>query len=349
MRAAVYRGNGEVRIEAVPIPEIGPGELLVRVEACGICHTDLKKIACDLLPPPRIYGHETAGIVAAVGPGANGFREGDRVALFHHIPCRECFYCRRRLYAQCPAYKRVGITAGFEPAGGGFAEYVRVMDWIARRGVVRVPPAAGFDRACWIEPVNTCLKAVVKCGMEAGETAVVLGLGPIGLLFTMLLVRQGARVWATDPLEQRRTAAVRFGALDAFDPGATGIREAVDEATEGRGADAVVVAAAAPGIVGQAAALSRPGARLLLFAQTAPGERIELDGAAICAGERTMIGCYSADVDLQDESARLVLDGDLPVDDLISHRLPLDQIHAGIRMATHPDGRTMKIMVHPQR
>jgi L-iditol 2-dehydrogenase len=351
MRAAVYRGQQQLSIESVPVPEIGPGELLVRVESCGICHTDLKKIAYDLLPPPRIYGHETAGVVVRTGSGVNGFGEGDRVALFHHIPCLDCFYCRHRIYAQCETYKRVGITAGFEPAGGGFGQYVRVMDWIVRRGVVRVPDGVGFDRACFIEPVNTCLKAVVKCEVQAGETVVVLGQGPIGLLFTLLLVKQEAQVYVTDPLERRREWARRFGALAAFDPvkDPSAVGDAVARATHGRGADVVLVATAAPGIVEAAVRLSRPGARILLFAQTAPGERVELDGAAICVGERAVLGCYSADVDLQERSARLVLDGELPVEDLVSHRLGLNQIHAGIEMAIHPDSQTLKIIVHPQR
>lgn len=349
MRAAVYRGAGTVQVEEVPVPKIGPGELLVRVEACGICHTDLKKITSDLLEPPRIYGHETAGIVAEAGAGVKSFRPGDVVALFHHVPCRNCFYCRHRLYAQCATYKRVGITAGFEPAGGGFAQYVRVMDWIVRDGVVRVPEGISPDRACLVEPVNTCLKAVVKCEVQPGETVAVLGQGPIGLLFTMLLARRGAVVYATDPLENRREVARRFGAVKALDPSKDDAAEAIRAATEGRGADAVIVAAAAPGLVRQGVALSRPGARILLFAQTSPREMVELEGAAICAQERTMLGCYSADIDLQNESARLVFDGSLPVEDLISHGLPLNQIHSGIEMAMHPDSRVLKIIVQPQR
>jgi L-iditol 2-dehydrogenase len=349
MRAAVYRGQGQVRIEEVPVPSIGPGELLVRVESCGICHTDLKKIAYDLLEPPRIYGHETAGVVAAAGEGVKRFHEGERVVLFHHVPCRSCFYCRRRLYAQCSTYKRVGITAGFEPAGGGFAQYVRVMEWIVRDGVVRVPDHVSFDRACFVEPVNTCLKAVLKCRIQHGEVVAVVGQGPIGLLFTMLLAQRGAVVYAADPLASRRELSRRLGSQGVFEDSGKETAEAIRSATEGRGADAVVVAAAAPGLVRQAVRLSRPGARILLFAQTAAQEEIELDGASICAQERTLLGCYSADIDVQEESARLVFDGRLPVEDLISHRFPLGQIHAGIERATHPDSQTLKIIVHPQR
>ena len=132
-------------------------------------------------------------MVAAAGAGVAAFRPGDRVVAFHHIPCLECFYCRRKLYAQCPVYKKVGITAGFEPAGGGFAQYVRVMDWIVERGVEKIPDGVSFERATLVEPLNTCLKAVVQCDPQPDEFVVVMGQGPIGLMFTMLVRRTGAR------------------------------------------------------------------------------------------------------------------------------------------------------------
>src|SRR4028118_1114813 len=163
MKAAVYIGQQTVRVDDVPTPEIGAGELLVRVEACGICHTDLKKIEYDLLAGPRIFGHETAGTVVATGTGVSAFTPGDRVIAFPHIPCVDCFYCDRKLYAQCPIYKKVGITAGYAPAGGGFGQYVRVMDWIVRRGVEKIPVGVSFERASLGEPLNT--------GHKGGDTA----------------------------------------------------------------------------------------------------------------------------------------------------------------------------------
>ena len=161
------------------------------METCGICHTDLKKIEHDLLPPPRVYGHETAGADARIGEGVSRFAEGDRVSLFHHIPCLDCFYCEHQDYAQCPRYKKVGVTAGFEPAGSGFAQYVRVMDWIVQRGVVRIPDLVSFERASFVEPVNTCLKALDRLNVQGDEKILILGQGPIGLLFTALLSRLG--------------------------------------------------------------------------------------------------------------------------------------------------------------
>ena len=349
MHAAVYKGESVVSVELVPIPEIGPGEILVRVEACGICHTDLKKIEHNLLAPPRIYGHETAGVVVRTGRKVRQFAPGDRVVVFHHIPCMSCFYCLRNLYAQCPVYKKVGVTAGFEPAGGGFSQYVRAMDWIVERGVEKVPDGVSFERASFVEPVNTCLKAVVQCAPRPDEVAVVIGQGPIGLIFTMLLRRAGATIVATDTIPARLELSRQCGALVAWDPRETDVAAEVYRLTERRGADLVIVAASVPGIVEQAIRFSRPGARILLFAQTSDTERVDVSGAAICVGERKLFGCYSASVDLQKESADLVFSGALPVENLISHRLPLVKIRSGFDLALHPGPESLKIIVQPQR
>lgn len=349
MRAAVYVGHSRIEIQTVPVPEIGAGELLVRVECCGICHTDLKKIEHNLLPPPRIYGHETAGVVVAAGEGVTEFQPGDRVVAFHHIPCRNCFYCDRKLYAQCEGYKRVGITAGFEPAGGGFAQYIRVMDWIVRDGVEKIPPGVSFEAASFVEPVNTCHKAAVAMNPQPGDVVLIQGQGPIGLIFTLLVARTGATIVATDTIPERLALARRFGALEAVDPRTADVPALVKKMTAGRGADQVFVAASVAGIVEQAMAASRPGSRILLFAQTSDTERVELSGAGICKLERTLMGVYSASIDLQAETARLVFSGEIPVDLLVSHRLPLDEISRGIDVALHPAGKSLKIVVLPQR
>ncbi len=345
MRAAVYRGESVVTVEEVATPQIGEGELLIRVEACGVCHTDLKKVEYNLLPPPRIYGHETAGVVAQVGSAVKDYRAGDRVIVFHHIPCRECFYCQRKLYAQCPVYKKVGVTAGFEPAGGGFSQYVRVMDWIVRNGVERIPSGVSFEQASFVEPLNTCLKAVHTSGAAPGEVALVIGQGPIGLLFTMLLADRGVRVIASDTIASRLALSLQCGAEASFHPRSSDIASELKSRTEGRGADLVFVATAAKGLVEQAVAVSRPGAKICLFAQTSDKERIELSGASVCVGERTLFGSYSASVDLQKESAALVFGNRLPIARLISHRMPLARINEAFHLATHPTGESLKVIV----
>ncbi len=352
MRAAVYRGSSVVSVDDVPTPEIGAGEILIRVEACGVCHTDLKKIEYDLLPPPRIYGHETAGIVAKVGSAVTKYVPGDRVIVFHHIPCGSCFYCQRKLYAQCPVYKKVGVTAGFEPAGGGFAQYVRVMDWIVERGIEKIPAGVSFDTAAFVEPVNTCLKAVKQCDPQPDDVVLVQGQGPIGLIFTMLLKLRGCTIVTTDTIATRLELSREAGAHFALDPRNTDVGAKLKELTAGRGADMVFVATAVKGLVEEAVRSTRPGAKIMLFAQTSDKERIELSGASICVGERMLLGSYSASVDIQAEGAELVFSGNLPVHLLVSHRVPLDKIDLAFRLATHPgdfpEESPLKVIVYPQ-
>jgi L-iditol 2-dehydrogenase len=286
-------------------------------------------------------------VVAAVGDNVTKYAPGDRVVVFHHIPCGTCFYCLRHYYAQCPAYKKVGVTAGYEPAGGGFSQYVRVMDWIVARGVEKIPHGVSFDQACWVEPVNTCLKAVRQLGLQNGDVVAVLGQGPIGLVFTMLVKRTGAAVLASDTIEFRRDLSREFGA-SAFDPRDEHFERAVKAESEGRGADSVNLATNARGLVEQALRIARPGAKILLFAQTSVTDRIELSGADICVGERALLGSYSADIDLQQESAHLVFNGDLALERLISDRVPLSAIEQGIGIAQRPGKQSLKVVVRPQ-
>src|SRR6266542_1903342 len=241
MRAAVYRGVNDVRLETVPVPDIGPGEMLVRVHSCGVCGTDLKKISTGSHSAPRIFGHETSGVVAAVGAGVKTYRPGDRVMVFHHIPCRQCFYCQNKTFAQCATYKRVGCTAGFEPSGGGFAEYVRIMDWIVEKGTVRIPDGVSFEQASFVEPVNTCMKGIERMALQGGETVLVIGQGPIGIILSILAKRTGARVITSDLYEQRLTISRDFGLESAIDASRTDPVAEARRQTEGRGVDAAIV------------------------------------------------------------------------------------------------------------
>ncbi|PYQ53407.1 MAG: Zn-dependent alcohol dehydrogenase, partial [Acidobacteria bacterium] len=227
MRAAIYWGKGDLRVEEVPVPEPGPGEMLVRVEACGICGTDIKKIEKGLLPGPRIFGHEICGTVARLGAGTQRFREGDRVVVHHHVPCRRCFYCAQQAYAQCESYKRNGTTAGFEAAGGGMAEYVKALDWIVERGTIAVPDGVSPEEAALVEPVNTCLKAVRKAGVTRGQTVLVVGQGPIGLILTQLCRGAGADVLASDTMADRLAMSRRLGAAAALDAAAVDVPKEV--------------------------------------------------------------------------------------------------------------------------
>ena len=344
MKAVVYHGRDDLRLEDVPIPEPGPGEMLVRVDACGICPTDLKKIEKGLLPGPRIFGHEIAGTVAMLGTGTRGFREGQRVVVHHHVPCRRCFYCARRAFAQCPRYKENGTTAGFAPAGGGYAEYVRARDWIVDEGTVKVPDGVSAEEAAFVEPVNTCLKAVEKAAVGAGESVLVVGQGPIGLLLLQLARWRGARALVTDPLAERRELGCRLGAEAGLDSG-DDVAERVRAVTDGRGVDCALVAAGGRAALAQALAATRPGGRVLSFAATSPGEIAEIDLGALTTAEKDVLTSYSSSIELQDKAASLVFERTVRVRELISDRLPMERALEAFALARRPGPGTLKVVL----
>jgi L-iditol 2-dehydrogenase len=345
MRAGVYRDRGVVRVEEVPVPEVAAGEVLIKVAACGICGTDIKKIFQRYVEPPQILGHELAGTVVAVGRGVTRWSPGDRVMSFHHTPCGHCFYCERRMFSQCKQYKTTGLTAGFTPNGGGFAQYVKAMPWVTERGIVALPDEVSFQEATFIEPINTIVKAVQKARVVAGESVLILGCGPIGLQLLMVAKLEGARLYTSDPISQRRQKSLSLGALESFDPTNGKLVDEIRDRTEGRGADAVLVAVAHPSVANDALATARPGGRVLLFAANDPVTKIEFPAAAVGIDEKEILGSYSAAVDIQDSAADLVLGKKLPVMEIVSHRFPLDNIQEALELAATPTTESLKILI----
>jgi L-iditol 2-dehydrogenase len=353
MQAAVYRAPDVVVTETVPVPEIGRGEVLVRIDTCGICGTDLKKIHTGSHPGPRVFGHEMAGTIARVGEGVRGFAVGDRVMAFHHVPCGECFYCRKQTFAQCERYKKVGTTAGVgEAAGGGFAEYIRVMDWIVGdgerpAGLIRVPDDIPFEQAVWIEPVNTCFKAVKILDLKADETVLVMGQGSIGILLAALAARTGATVLTSDLYPERHRVAAQFGLEHPLDARGD-VVAACKAATEGRGADVALVAVGVDALIGTAMAAIRPGGRVMLFAATQRGAAT-FDPAAVCMDEKTLMGSYSSSPTFQQEGIDLVFEGfrtgELDLRKLISHRFSLAEAAEAVRLASNPQADSLKVVI----
>src|SRR5262249_25017093 len=233
MRAGVFRDTGLVRVEELPVPEVGPGEVLIKVAACGICGTDIKKIFQRYVEPPQIFGHELAGMVVAVGPGVTKWQSGDRVMSFHHTPCGKCFYCEKGSFSQCNQYKTTGLTAGFTPNGGGFAQYVKAMPWVTERGIVPLPDNVTFQEATFIEPINTIVKAVDKARVAANESVLVIGCGPIGLQLLMVSKLRTERLFTSDPIPERRAKSLTLGAIESFDPTGGKLVSAIQARTEG--------------------------------------------------------------------------------------------------------------------
>jgi len=347
MRAAVYHGPKRMALETVPVPEIGASELLVRIHACGVCGTDLKKIEHGLVAPPRIFGHEMAGTVVSSGRSVTKFAPGDRVAVYHHVPCRRCFYCSKKLFSQCAHYRRTGTTAGFEPAGGGFATYVRVMDWIVEEGTILIPSDVTFEEASFLEPLNTCLKALETAALEAGEVVVIFGQGPVGLLLMQAATLQGAHVVGLDLIQSRLDLSRELGAEATLNPNKNEQASVLARLTEGRGADLAIVATADARVVGAAQAAVRRGGRVLLFANTVPGEMIPIDASRICVEEKRLIGSYSSSVELQDRSAEWIFTRKINVARLISHCFPLEQFAEAVHISSRPSENSLKVIIQP--
>src|SRR5580700_422382 len=345
MRAAVYRGINDVRVETIPVPEIGAGEVLVKIHTCGVCGTDLKKIHTGSHDAPRIFGHEMSGTIVRVGEGVSGFTVGDRVMAYHHIPCGECYYCRKKTFAQCEVYKKVGCTAGFAPSGGGFAEYIRVMDWIVRRGLVKIPDEIPLEQAAFLEPVNTCYKAIQLLQLQADETVLVIGQGPIGILLAALARRTGATVLTSDLYPERHAIAAKFGLHHPLDARGD-VAAAAKAATKGRGADVALLAVGGNALIEVAIDAIRPGGRVVLFAQTQHGEA-PFDPADVCMDEKTLMGSYSSSVSFNEDVNRLVFDGfrsGFDLTNLISHRFSLEDAAAALDLLVQRGERTLEVL-----
>jgi L-iditol 2-dehydrogenase len=251
------------------------------------------------------------------------------------------------VFAQCPAYKKVGVTAGYEPSGGGFSEYVRVMDWIVERGgVVKLPDNVSYDLATFVEPVNTCIKGIETLALKPGEKVLVIGQGPIGMILAFLAKRAGAQVITSDLFPQRLTIGESLGLQNGVDASKTDLVAHMRGLSEGRGADASILAVAVNGLIRTAMDAVRPGGRVLLFAQTQHGEAV-IDPAAVCVDEKSLLGSYSASVDLQQESIDFVFSREMDLEKLISHRFPLNQAVEALQMAAHPQPDSLKIMIQP--
>ena len=346
MQAAVVEAFGKpLAMREWDIPTPGPGQILVKTEACGVCHTDLHAAHGDwpLKPAlPFIPGHEAIGRVVAVGPGVTIVKEGDRVGVpWLYSACGHCEHCLSAWETVCGEARFGGYTRN-----GGFAEYVRVMDWIVEHGTVKIPDGVSFEQACFVEPVNTCLKGIEALRLERGETVLAIGQGPIGITLSVLARRAGATVITSDLYPERLKISKSLGFERTIDASQQDAVRSVREQTEGRGADAVILAVGSNALIRPAMEAARPGGRILLFAQTQRGE-VVVDPAAICVDEKALLGSYSASVDLQRESVRFVMNREMDLEKLISHRFPLQDAARALELAAHPQPASMKIVIQP--
>jgi L-iditol 2-dehydrogenase len=335
MKAAVFHGAGQIAAGEWPRPAIGPGELLVRVRGCGLCGSDIAKIVDPATRAPAVFGHEVVGDVSDVGEGVTGFAPGQRVVVAHHVPCRECHYCRRGSESMCRDFKRSHLDPG------GFAEYVRVPAPNVRAATFLVPEHLGDEEATFVEPLACCLRAVERARVTDGDTAIVVGLGSIGCLFVQLLRRAGAAVVGVDQDDARLDLARSFG-VEAGSPadGATRARRLSD----GRGADHVIVTGGGAGVLRWAADALRDGGTVHCFAG-GDGDVLPLPLATLYHRELTITATYSSSPATLARAFWLIAAGKVDVTGLVTHRLPLAQLAEGVRLMRSREA--LKVYVTP--
>jgi L-iditol 2-dehydrogenase len=342
MIAAVFNGPGDVEVKEVPTPEAGPGEVLVEVGANTVCGTDVRILRGEKtagIDPPTILGHEFAGRVAAVGSGVTGYRVGTSVAMAPIVPCRKCFFCLRDMENVCE--HRVGMGQELD---GGLSQFVRVPAEAVAAGCLftaqeDLPP----EQLALAEPLSCCVYGQRRSRVELDDVVVIMGGGPIGFFHVQLAFLAGARtVIVSEPSERRRAFAEGLGAR-AVGPGEA-LAGAVEEATQGRGADAVIVCIGLPAVVDESFGLARKGGRVNFFAGPSGGGRTEISPGLIHYEELDITGSTGSRRSDFALALRLIESGRVQVGDMVTHRFPLEETVGAIDTAANGEGVKVAVM-----
>jgi len=340
MKAAVYYSNSDIRIEDVPVPKIRDGELLVKIEASGVCGSDVMEWY-RIKKAPVILGHEIAGTVVEAGTGVTRFKHGDRVTVAHHVPCNTCRHCLKGNHSVCDMLR----STNFDP--GGFTEFVRVPAVNVDRGVFLLPDNVSFEDGSFSEPLGCVVRAMRACRMEPGKTMLVIGSGMSGLLFIKLARALGAgRIVATDVSPYRMEAAARAGAdlvFDAKDDVPALVRKGL-----GHGADIVVLSASRDSAIEQGLKCVERAGTVIFFAPKQPGETYPLPLFDLWRDNITIVNSYASPPYDTMIAIDLIASGRVVVSDLVTHRLALAEAGTGFRLAAEA-GESMKVIIEPGR
>ncbi|MBI4966372.1 MAG: alcohol dehydrogenase catalytic domain-containing protein [Desulfomonile tiedjei] len=341
MRVAMYYNNRDVRIEEMEVPRIGPDELLVKVWASGICGSDVLEWY-RLAKAPLVLGHEIAGEIVLVGDAVQGWKEGDRVFVSHHVPCNMCRYCASGHHSVCDTLAKTN----FDP--GGFAEYLRVPAINVRNGVYALPDSMAYDEAVFIEPLACVFRGQHHAGWVPGRRVLVIGSGIAGLMHIMLARASGAgRIVAVDINEKRLEAAITFGADHVLSAG-DDLLDRFKEVNDGRLAELVIVCTGAVPALQQAYRAVDRGGTMLLFAPTDPGAVVEIPFNDLWRKEITMTSSYAGSPRDIIAAIELIASGRIKVVEMITHRLPLEETAEGFALVAEAFD-SMKVIIEPQR
>ena len=342
MRVAMYYNNSDVRLEEMPVPEIGPGELLLKVEASGLCGSDVMEWY-RIQRAPMVLGHEVSGEVVQVGAGVEQYKEGDRLVVTHHVPCNACHWCLSGRHTDCDTLH----TTSFDP--GGFAEYLRIPQINVNRGVFPIPVHVGYDEASITEPLACVYRGQRRANLQPGQNVLVLGSGLAGLIHINLARALGAgRIIATDMVDYRLDAARKLGADVTFSA-LEDVPARLREANNGRLADLVIVCTGALPALQQALESVERGGTVLFFAPTAPGVSLPVPiNDVFFRNDVTLTTTYAgAPADLA-TAMDMIASGRVQVGEMISHRLGLAEAGLGFKL-TADAGDSLKVIIQPQK
>ncbi|MDD5496089.1 MAG: zinc-dependent dehydrogenase [Candidatus Omnitrophica bacterium] len=342
MRVAMYYANNDVRLEEAPLPEIGPDELLMRVEASGICGSDVMEWY-RIGRVPLVLGHEVSGVVEDAGKNVKGYKKGDRIAAAHHVPCLSCRYCLSGHPTACETLRKTN----FYP--GGFSEYIRLPSINVKRGVFLLPGNVSYEEATFIEPLACVLRGQRIAGVGKDDTVLVIGSGISGILHVHLARSSGAsNIIATDIAESRLKLAKRFGADEALDAGKD-VPKLVSEFTGGMGVDIVIITTGATPAIEQALKSVRRGGTVLFFAAADKDIRIPISiNDIFWRTEVTLTSSYAGSPEDHKEALKLISSKKVNVRDMITHRLPLAETQKGFQLVANAKD-SLKVIIEPQK
>jgi len=337
----MYYNNRDVRLEEMPTPRIGSDEILVSVQASGVCGSDVMEWY-RVPKAPLVLGHEIAGAVVEVGEGVKNFKKGDRVFATHHVPCNTCYHCLRGNHSSCDALR----STHFDP--GGFAEYIRVPAINVDRGVFLLPDEVSFEEGSFIEPLGCVIRGQRLARFQAGSSVLIIGSGITGLLHIQLACAQGAgRIIATDINDYRLKAALRLGA-NAVIHANEDVPKSLREVNDGRLADLVIVCTGSQRAIEQSFNLVERGGSILFFAPTDPGTKIPIPFNEIWWAGITMTSSYAASPSDLAIAIELIRSRRVNVKDMITHRLPLAETGRGFQLVAEAKD-SIKIIIEPQK
>ncbi len=338
MKAAFVSARSTVMISDTQKPRPGEGELLIKMQSCGICGSDIEKVFGKYGQPSMRLGHEPAGIILEVGPGVVGFKEGDRVFTHHHVPCYLCHYCKHGNETMCPKYYETNLT----PCG--LAEEYVVPEWnVKHGGVLKIPDSMSFDDAAMIEPLACCIRSWSKFRYTKGDTAAIFGAGPTGLLHLMIAqANEFSKIFCFDVNEFRLDFAKKLGAIAV--PATQSTHQVYSE-TQNRGVDVSIVATSNLKAISDAISITRKGGTIVLFGVPSKGATMEIDMSIVYSKELTISPSYAAsDLDTK-KSLDLISSNKINAGALITHRYSLDESQRAFEHA-HTGQNAMKIIIH---